>query len=213
MTTNEPKKAKKDDGKPERPQAEVIAFISDPRKEKDKKPPRERKPESMIFSTDHRKKKGPEIVPNPDPVFPERPFDPYVQRVIDSVRDQIEEKTGIQRDHFEGLRFCQYVREEMAYYVKFHQVDDMYMHVKIAKPFVPTLEDKWEVPFEVTDFQMDKGDEDKLIIWDKDSNALDRERRRFFYDETWDAKEKELGVARLKINHRDYELLAALDPV
>ena len=213
MATNEPKTAKKDETKPERKQAEVTTFKSDPNKDKNKKPPKERKQESMLFSTDFRKKKGPEIVPNPDPQFPERPFDPYVQRVINSVRDQITDKTGIERDHFEGLRFCQYVSEEMAYYVKLHQADDKYMHVKITKPFVATLEDKWEIPFTVTDFQMDKEDDEKVRVWDKEAQSLDRERRRFFYNETWDEKDRELGVSRPKINHREFEIMAALDPV
>ena len=210
MASSEPKKAKRDDTQPQREMAEVRKFIPDPEK-KEKKPPKEKRRENMLFSDPS--KKTEEVIPNPDPQFPERPFDPHVQLVINSVRDEITEKTGIRRDYFEGIRFCQYVSEENAYYVKLFQEDDKYMHVKITKPFVPVLEDKWDIPFHVTDVRMDKNDGDKVRIWDKEAETLDRERRQFFYNETWDVKDRELGVAKPKINHREFELLAELDLV
>ncbi|KAI6654073.1 hypothetical protein LOD99_2920 [Oopsacas minuta] len=148
-----------------------------------------------------------------EPPQPPEPFDAYVQKVIDSVTDKIKAKTGIDRDQFEGVSFCQYVSEEMAYYVKFHQENDMFMHVKITKPFIPTLQETWEVPFEVEEVRMDQKDEEKVRVWDKPGTTLDRDRKDEFYSEKWIEEDKKLGVNKPKINYHQYELEAALKPV
>ena len=160
------------------------------------------------------KKEGTEEEKEPtEPPPPPEPFDSFVQKVIDSVTDKIKLKSGIQRDRFEGLSFCQYVCEEMAYYVKFHQVDELYFHVKITKPFIPMLQETWEVPFEVEEVRMDQKDDEKVRVWDKPANTLDRDRKNRFYTEEWDKEDKELGISRPRIDHRFYEKEAELRPV
>ena len=164
---------------------------------------------SMSYFGRKKEKKPP---PPPPPQLDE-PFDPFVQKVINSVHSKIVAATGIEREEFKGLRFCQYVVEEVAYFVKLHQEGDKFMHVKIAKPFVPSLQYNWDVPYEVTEVKKDKKNEDKIRVWSKEHNCQDRRRRDDFYQEdTWDPVNEELGLVRPKIDFYKYEKMAALTP-
>ncbi|XP_068935728.1 cystatin-A5-like isoform X1 [Petaurus breviceps papuanus] len=89
-----------------------------------------------------------------------KPATPEIQKIVDEVKPQFEEKT---KEKYDSLKVIEYRRQTVAgnmYYVKVHLGGDQYAHLKIYEPLPQTNK-----PIELSDYQTCKTKEDDITYF------------------------------------------------
>ncbi|XP_036599995.1 cystatin-A-like, partial [Trichosurus vulpecula] len=82
---------------------------------------------------------------------------PEIQKIVDEVKPQFEEKSNEKYDHFEAVEYKTQVVAGTIYYVKVNTGGDQYAHLKILKPLPQTNE-----PVKLLDYQTGKTKDDEV---------------------------------------------------
>ncbi|XP_072469923.1 cystatin-A-like [Notamacropus eugenii] len=86
-----------------------------------------------------------------------KPATPEIQKIVDEVKPQFEEKTKEKYDCFHAVTFRSQTVAGAMYYVKVHLGNDRYAHLKIYEPLPHTNE-----PVELSDYQIGKSKDDEV---------------------------------------------------
>ncbi|XP_068935730.1 cystatin-A5-like isoform X3 [Petaurus breviceps papuanus] len=86
-----------------------------------------------------------------------KPATPEIQKIVDEVKPQFEEKTNEKYDCFKAVQYRSQVVSRTYYYVKVHLGNDQYAHLEIYEP-LPQMNQ----PIELSNYQTGKTKEDEV---------------------------------------------------
>ncbi|XP_072469921.1 cystatin-A-like [Notamacropus eugenii] len=86
-----------------------------------------------------------------------QPATPEIQKIVDKVKPQFEEKSNRKYDCLEAVEYRSQMVAGTVYFVKVHFGCDQYAHLKIFEPLPQTNK-----PMELLDYQTDKTKDDEV---------------------------------------------------
>ncbi|KFO30703.1 cystatin-A [Fukomys damarensis] len=87
-----------------------------------------------------------------------RPATPEIQKIVDEVKPQLEEKTNESYQEFKAIEYKSQVVAGAIYYIKVQVGNNRYIHIKV----IQRLPGQSEKTLELSAYQTDKSKEDEL---------------------------------------------------